>query len=583
MQGSKPPAPVPLSWQPVPGAANLSFYPLVRKIDMVSSNTYLFQGDDILFMVDPGGLPEQAAQMIAAIQEARDIRDRPVVIFITHAHIDHFLNLQHTPAVNYFGDAVVAVQAAGADVIERGDRYLTQADILGLNVSPMKVGLRLLAGTGTQDFGTPAVCTLPDGTNFTITKSRDGSSTGLACEKIRFGAGSEIDVYHTPGHSPDSICMRIGRLLLVGDILFAANPGVAGLKGWNQAALVSSLENVRNIIASGTIDWVLPGHGKIIPAADAVPVFDNILADADRLVDIAELNAERAARTAEFAADCMEQINELFTIMAGRLYYVSYVMDELGESAMAEDMTSFIHGDTIDELLDAFREFSAEHHAGNRHSIFLALKAAQVLSKLGRSFQKDELARIIDPSIISRAERLIYDYTAILRGFSPPGEISASDIDSLLEDLVRTNSAHACTDEELLSSADDDHAFMDLLLSRIGMRPLLEDVSLSLSTACSGRRAYIDRDLFSDLVVYILEDLVGTGSDRITVQSCIHGETASVTIIGNTGIPSTQDRSATQAFLVRIAERAGGSLSRDTVGGMRRFIFIVRIENPAQS
>ena len=61
----------------------------------------------------------------------------------------------------------------------------------------------------------------------------------------------------------------------------------------------------------------------------------------------------------------MEQVNELFTIMAGRLYYVSYIMEELEEPALADEMGSMINGDTIDELLEAFRAFAEEHHRGN--------------------------------------------------------------------------------------------------------------------------------------------------------------------------------------------------------------------------
>ena len=192
-------------------------------------------------------------------------------------------------------------------------------------------------------------------------------------------------VYHTPGHSPDSMCLQIGRLLFIGDVLFAANPGIAGLCGWDQKALISSLTGIQQIIANGGIDWICPGHGRLISATDALHTLQTLQKEAHQLENIAEFNAERAAQVAACADDCMEQVNELFTIMSGRLGYVSYVMEELGEAGIAEQMSGLIKSDVIDELLDAFRSFSVDHHTADRVSIHLALKAGQVMgSSSGR-------------------------------------------------------------------------------------------------------------------------------------------------------------------------------------------------------
>lgn len=122
--------------------------------------------------------------------------------------------------------------------------------------------------------------------------------------------------------------------------------------------------------------------------------------------------------------------------MAGRLYYVSYVLEELGEDDMAADVSRLIKGDVIDELLEAFRSFANEHHKGRGVSIHLALKAGQVIAKLQRSFEGAELAHIIDPALVRRAARLFSSYTTMLRGSCPPRELSECDLVRHLEALV---------------------------------------------------------------------------------------------------------------------------------------------------
>ena len=191
------------------------------------------------------------------------------------------------------------------------------------------------------------------------------------------------------------------------------------------------------LMDGGGITTVCPGHGRVVTAPDAARMLSAVRTDARALSDIAELNRERAEQAAAFAEDCMEQVNELFTIMAGRLYYVSYVMDELGESDMADRMGALIPGDAIDELLEAFTAFAEEHHRGEHVSIHLALKAGQVIAKLERTRSKrTNWSHIIDPTLVDRAGRLLSDYTTMFRGFNPPGELSECDLVPVIEAIV---------------------------------------------------------------------------------------------------------------------------------------------------
>ena len=559
---------ISLSWQPVPGAPGAQIYPFIRKIDTTSSNSYLFQTDDVIILIDPGGVAEQSEHLALVIEEIREERDRPVFVFLTHAHLDHFFGTQCIPAFSHPDIAVFAVQETGAAALESGDGKLTQADLLGQKIAPVRIALPLITDERSGFFSVPISLAFSNGATVTITRGQ--TRGGLVQELIQFGAGPSFEVYHTPGHSPDSICIRIGGLLCIGDVLFAANPGIAGICGWDQLALIRSLYGIESLIAEGGIDFILPGHGRMNTAADTGRTFAAIRTDALALENIAELNHEWSIETAAFAEDCMEQVNELFTIMAGRLYYVSYVMEELGEEDVAAEVSRLIKGDIIDELLEAFRSFADEHHKRSGVSIHMALKAGQVIAKLERSFDGAELVHIIDPTLARRAARLLSDYTTMLRGFCPPRELAEYDLVRHLEALVTGLSVPSCSDDDLLSSDDEDSTFTSMLLRRIGMQPLLSDVAFTFSSAEKHLVATFIYDDLTDLITYILEDLVGTGAEAITLQIKSNNKDAIITLSG-AGCTASDEMKTGAGFLGRLCNRAGGTLSFATDGNGREY------------
>lgn len=559
-----------IQWQPVPGAPGAAFYPLIRKIDAVSSNSYLITTPDVIILIDPGGLPEQAAHLFGVIGMCQARNARPLFIFLTHAHIDHFVGIQADPAFAHPDALVFAVEQSGAYAIESGDTTVTQSDLMQAPFFPMKVGLHLFSperAYPSEDMR------FPNGARITITRDQTGPA-GLPRERIEFGPGPALTIYHTPGHSPDSICLQMGELLFTGDLLFAASPGIAGVTGWSQEMLIHSLGAIETLIAKGGIRLVCSGHGRVIPAADALRMLSAVRVDARSLDNIAEMEPDRAARTAAFAGDCMEQVNEIFTIMSGRLQYVSFILDELGESGIADQSSMLIRGDVIDELLEAFHNFAEEQRKGLDVPIHRVLKAGQVIAKLERTFNRDELPAIIDPSLVRRAGRLLSDYTTMLRGFTPPSECSDCDLNTLTESVVTGLSVPPFTDDEVLSSADDDVAFSRILLARIGTPPLLADVEVTVLSEADPLQVCIDREHFTDLLTYILEDLVGTGADRIEISTRHNGRNAIVTVAGNGPSSGTLRERRTWRFLQGLAERTGGSLTFHELEGKHQFEFI---------
>lgn len=75
-------------------------------------------------------------------------------------------------------------------------------------------------------------------------------------------AGISLQVLHTPGHTPGSVCYYVAEdnLLLSGDTLFAGSIGRTDLPGGDYDALMQSIQE-KLLSLPGCTD-VLPGHGQ---------------------------------------------------------------------------------------------------------------------------------------------------------------------------------------------------------------------------------------------------------------------------------------------------------------------------------
>jgi hydroxyacylglutathione hydrolase len=75
-----------------------------------------------------------------------------------------------------------------------------------------------------------------------------------------FDLGSlKFEVLHTPGHTPGSLCFRVGRHLLAGDTIFPGGPGKTATPG----ALKQIIESITTKIFTLPDDTgIYPGHGE---------------------------------------------------------------------------------------------------------------------------------------------------------------------------------------------------------------------------------------------------------------------------------------------------------------------------------
>ncbi|MDD2235945.1 MAG: MBL fold metallo-hydrolase [Kiritimatiellae bacterium] len=184
-------------------------------LGMFEANCVLLYDEDSrhAVVVDPGG---DAHALLVALKR---LNLNPVACLLTHGHMDHVSALAELieaypcPVYLHPSDAVWA---------------FTQANqMLPYYETPRQ----------------PAAHLLPVSDNQRIPSE--------------FG---EIQVIHTPGHSPGSVCYFLEEhgLLLSGDTLFKGSVGRTDLPGGNPSELARSIKRLKTMPNSTRI---IPGHG----------------------------------------------------------------------------------------------------------------------------------------------------------------------------------------------------------------------------------------------------------------------------------------------------------------------------------
>ncbi|NLY51755.1 MAG: MBL fold metallo-hydrolase [Firmicutes bacterium] len=176
-------------------------------------NCYLVSQEDRAVVIDPG----DDAEVILGVLEERSLKLEGIIN--THGHFDH---IGANGALKEATEAALYIHRGDAQCLQDAGANLSQWAGLGPVVSP------------------PADELLSGG------------------EVLQL-AGLEFEVFHTPGHSPGCICLKVENVLFTGDTLFAGSVGRVDFPGSSWESLMKSLKEVILPLDPDTV--IYPGHG----------------------------------------------------------------------------------------------------------------------------------------------------------------------------------------------------------------------------------------------------------------------------------------------------------------------------------
>lgn len=164
-------------------------------------------------VIDPGGNP----QAILNLLKKYDLKIKYIIN--THGHMDHI------------GGNRALKEATGVEIL------IHEAD------APMLINSKI-----NGSFLMGAKITSPAADRFID----EG-------DIIKIGTTVEMEVIHTPGHSPGGICLKMDDIIFVGDTLFQGSIGRTDFPGGSFKQLIQMIKE--KLLCYGDDVVVYPGHG----------------------------------------------------------------------------------------------------------------------------------------------------------------------------------------------------------------------------------------------------------------------------------------------------------------------------------
>jgi len=183
-------------------------------VGQIQTNCYLiyFKDRKNCLILDPG---DEGERIIALLKENNLT---PVAILLTHSHIDHCGSVNHL--ANFY-QLPLFIHRLEIEMIK----------------SYQKSGLAEML-------------------NLSYPQKFENIISG---DTILNLLEDELQIIHTPGHSPGSICIKYKDTLFSGDTVFAGSIGRTDLPGGDFSLIQKSLQKIK-ILPKDTI--ILPGHGE---------------------------------------------------------------------------------------------------------------------------------------------------------------------------------------------------------------------------------------------------------------------------------------------------------------------------------
>jgi glyoxylase-like metal-dependent hydrolase (beta-lactamase superfamily II) len=506
-------------WQKVPGTSSVEIFPIIPKANCVSSNCYIFSAPDALVVIDPGASPEQTQQISRILTEALAVSRRPVLVFLSHCHQDHSqeagLELPAGIEIKRFA------HQAGVEALKHRDRNLTVAYLYPWNpeICTARFEGILFASSPASE---PSSLEFADGGRIELRTEPIAMPDGTTLQRqwLPLGADNRLEIYHTPGHSPCSISLRVGSLLMLGDLPFAANPGVCGLDGWNHADLLRTLYNVDWLMDTPVITVCCPGHGHCVSAQSMREKLRLMEAEASNLTNVPLMDAERVGALKIYVDELLEETAALFTIFSGRLYTVSYHLSLLEEDSAASRVLATLDIDRIDRILSDFRRIVETFKTSTIPEWTVVLKGVQVAGSLQQVLSAEHVRQLLDFSLVDRAQRRLEDFLSLVRGLQFLQTEQPGAVNEIIAELVkRTKETTMMESNDLMESVDDDQSFLQALTRRLAAYSPLRDIEFEFAPATQETNANIGAERLDDILTNLMEGMAGIGVKHISIAT----------------------------------------------------------------
>jgi glyoxylase-like metal-dependent hydrolase (beta-lactamase superfamily II) len=550
-------------WQPIPGLTSGTLFPVLRRPDATCANAFLLQTSECLAVIDPGADPEQTARIRDVLDARLYEKPRPVLLLLTHCHRDHAWACADLLAADL--PAWVLGQETGMQALASGDSELTLAYLFNETAPRFSHLLPLLTKTDLANPGERSL-QLVDGPAFRLQTHRpsSGLATDPGDQTLALGDDVVLTITPTPGHSPDSVTYWVGDLCFPGDLLLAANPGVAGIPGWSADAWVNSLARVAQRSAERGLQWACVGHGPPLPAA----VFRNLLT---KLTDqpglrqpVVRLDADRADYLKQYAVAALGEAAELLTVIAGRLQFIVFQLERLEEAAEAQRIARLLDDAAIDAVLTGFQQTVAAPEVA-RLTMALPLKGLQVIGKIQALFQEEALQGLIDPAWLHRVRFLINDYAHTLQGLPATALSVPVDVNPLIVSVLSALQRPRVPRQALFDTVEDPTAFARTLAARIGQPNRYQALAIHAGMDLGLPPVKLDPAALEDALLSVVERLTVHSAGTLLIETALDATEENVLIRLTTDLRNLPD-------VLGVHRRARLELSLQRYGGRLRFM-----------
>ena len=554
--------PEPCTWIAVPGTKGVLFYPLIRKPSVTCSNTFIIKSPRFFIIIDPGTDLEQIEHTRKVVLLEQPERFLPVFIFLTHCHIDHFLAAPLLMDQTFHGQIIC--HPLTAEAIENRDGNLTLANMNGSELPECRVKDCFFEPRGTAG-------------EAPLSPASGSEATGLGHilprQVISLGEQDRLEVYHTPGHSPDSVSYRIGNFICTGDLHLATTPGIAGKSGWDNNKLAFSLRALAEKGRQEGLTHVFPGHGNALNFDKAEGIFMNAHQEALQLTDLVAFDRGRSLYISEYAIVLLEEASSIFSIIAGRLLKISYYLEMLEESEKAEAILQALDSEEIDKIVEEFQHFIDELK-GKRGAPIIS-KAVQFTRRINKLFEPERIAALFDPYFLRRIKNLLSDFVNVVYGARFGGQESLFELNRAIEETLAALQQDRGDGEKIFASLDDDQEFVGELTRRIATTPLFLSTRFNFYRTRKALTVTADRLMFQDLLAALLEQFAISEITHINLQTAGDGKNTTLTVTPEPGAKPFVLRDSKTLYLRHSLKLAGGEFRKTSTNGTEvyRFIF----------